>query len=299
MSKPKIEERILRLPESPEVWAMVNRPAPVWVEDDEDSGPMRPVVLAVLETSSGAVRYVAVGQRKTATSAELLGFLYDAMLLTPHPEAESVEAPDMSFEPCRPAQIVIEGVALAHVLAPSLRQVGVDCEGMERIDGIDEFLGDMRSHFNPDDVGGLARIPGMSVFNQQEFYAAAADYYARAPWKWMVNAHLIEFHYSADPKPALVAIMGNARQEFGLTRYADIHQVENMMAARMSGPLGQLHPAVLAETLAMRALLSFAVEITPSPDLAALIRAAYDPVLPDAARDPSHALRLVARMAQG
>lgn len=236
MSKPKIEERILRLPESPEVWAMVNRPAPVWVEDDEDSGPMRPVVLAVLETSSGAVRYVAVGQRKTATSAELLGFLYDAMLLTPHPEAESVEAPDMSFEPCRPAQIVIEGVALAHVLAPSLRQVGVDCEGMERIDGIDEFLGDMRSHFNPDDVGGLARIPGMSVFNQQEFYAAAADYYARAPWKWMVNAHLIEFHYSADPKPALVAIMGNARQEFGLTIYADIHQVENMMAASMSGP---------------------------------------------------------------
>lgn len=69
--------------------------------------------------------------------------------------------------------------------------------------------------------------------------------------------------------------------------------------ARMSGPLGQLHPAVLAETLAMRALLSFAVEITPSPDLAALIRAAYDPVLPDAARDPSHALRLAARMAQG
>ena len=32
------------------------------------------------------------------------------------------------------------------------------------------------------------------------------------------------------------------------------------------------------------------------PDIAALIRAAYDPVLPHAARDPSHALRLAARM---
>ncbi|MGS4945903.1 hypothetical protein ACVDG3_10535 [Meridianimarinicoccus sp. RP-17] len=31
------------------------------------------------------------------------------------------------------------------------------------------------------------------------------------------------------------------------------------------------------------------------PDIAALIRAAYDPVLPPAARDPSHALRLYAR----
>jgi hypothetical protein len=35
------------------------------------------------------------------------------------------------------------------------------------------------------------------------------------------------------------------------------------------------------------------------PDLAAVIRAAYDPVLPDAAQDPSHALRLFARAMRG
>lgn len=32
------------------------------------------------------------------------------------------------------------------------------------------------------------------------------------------------------------------------------------------------------------------------PDIAGLIRAAYDPVLPEASRDPAHALRLAARM---
>jgi hypothetical protein len=32
------------------------------------------------------------------------------------------------------------------------------------------------------------------------------------------------------------------------------------------------------------------------PEIAAVIRAAYDPVLPVAATDPSHALRLAARM---
>ncbi len=32
------------------------------------------------------------------------------------------------------------------------------------------------------------------------------------------------------------------------------------------------------------------------PDIAGVIRAAYDPVLPDLAQDPSHALRLAARM---
>ncbi|MEQ6201477.1 hypothetical protein ABMC88_00355 [Sulfitobacter sp. HNIBRBA2951] len=35
------------------------------------------------------------------------------------------------------------------------------------------------------------------------------------------------------------------------------------------------------------------------PDIAGLIRAAYDPVLPAAAMDPSHALRLFARMSVG
>ncbi|SLN67536.1 hypothetical protein ROJ8625_03460 [Roseivivax jejudonensis] len=35
------------------------------------------------------------------------------------------------------------------------------------------------------------------------------------------------------------------------------------------------------------------------PDVAAILRAAYDPVLPDVARDPSHALRLHARLTAG
>lgn len=35
------------------------------------------------------------------------------------------------------------------------------------------------------------------------------------------------------------------------------------------------------------------------PDVAGLIRAAYDPVLPAAAHDPSHALRLAARIGRG
>ncbi len=35
------------------------------------------------------------------------------------------------------------------------------------------------------------------------------------------------------------------------------------------------------------------------PEIGALIRAAYDPALPDFADDPSHALRLFARMQRG
>ncbi|WP_299906212.1 hypothetical protein [uncultured Paracoccus sp.] len=68
---------------------------------------------------------------------------------------------------------------------------------------------------------------------------------------------------------------------------------------RLSGALADAHPAELAEALAVRAMLTFARDVTPSRPLAALIRAAYDPVLPVASTDPSLALRLAARMAAG
>lgn len=64
----------------------------------------------------------------------------------------------------------------------------------------------------------------------------------------------------------------------------------------MGGALADIHPARLAETMVMRALLTFACDVQPSRDLADLIRAAYDPVLPVASTDPSHALRLSARI---
>lgn len=65
---------------------------------------------------------------------------------------------------------------------------------------------------------------------------------------------------------------------------------------RMSGALADSHPAHLAEALFMRCALTFAGNVVPSAPMAALIRAAYAPVLPVAAADPSHALRLAARM---
>lgn len=65
---------------------------------------------------------------------------------------------------------------------------------------------------------------------------------------------------------------------------------------RIGGALATTHPAALAEALVMRSALTFARDEVPSPALAALIRTAYDPVLPVAATDPSHALRLSARI---
>lgn len=64
----------------------------------------------------------------------------------------------------------------------------------------------------------------------------------------------------------------------------------------MGGALAEAHPGGLAERVTMQSTLTFAGEVVPSPQLAAVIRAAYDPVLPVAATQPAHALRLAARL---
>ncbi len=84
---------------------------------------------------------------------------------------------------------------------------------------------------------------------------------------------------------------------------------------RMSGALAEQPAADLGLEQATKVMLSWSpqafsetsVLAIPAgggdailrPDIVSLLRAAYDPVMPDAANDPSHALRLAARISVG
>ncbi|QUS36795.1 hypothetical protein [Falsirhodobacter algicola] len=70
---------------------------------------------------------------------------------------------------------------------------------------------------------------------------------------------------------------------------------------RMGGPLAALPPEALVLEQAARMMLTWAGEPPMledgalRPEIAAVLRAAYDPVMPARGDDPSHALRLAAR----
>ncbi|MDS9466493.1 hypothetical protein RGQ15_02740 [Paracoccus sp. MBLB3053] len=92
-------------------------------------------------------------------------------------------------------------------------------------------------------------------------------------------------------------LTGSAADQYRIFRFDVDGGIRACMTfVKMGGRLADIHPAELAEAMVMRALLTFAQDVTPSRELAELIRAAYDPVLPVAASDPSHALRLAARL---
>lgn len=92
-------------------------------------------------------------------------------------------------------------------------------------------------------------------------------------------------------------LMGQGADLYRLFRFDEAGAIRACFTfLNLGGARAQAHPAPLAEAVAMNSLLTWAREIAPSPELAALIRAAYDPVLPSVARDASHGLRLAARL---
>ena len=116
-----------------------------------------------------------------------------------------------------------------------------------------------------------------------------------ADWAELAGVPDLDRLTGVDDLPARLA--GQAADQYRIFRFDPDGGIRACLSfTRVGGTLAQAHPAALAESLAVRSALTFARDAAPSADLAALIRAAYAPVLPVAATDPAHALRLTARM---
>jgi len=93
-------------------------------------------------------------------------------------------------------------------------------------------------------------------------------------------------------------LAGQSADQYRLFRFDDNGAIRACMVfLNMSGTLADAHPAALAERVTMQSALTFATDFTADEKMAALIRAAYDPVLPVAVDQPAHAMRLAARLA--
>ncbi|PID36579.1 MAG: hypothetical protein CR993_04315 [Rhodobacterales bacterium] len=117
--------------------------------------------------------------------------------------------------------------------------------------------------------------------------------------------------------PDLAGTVGRLKaagaQQYRAFRFDEAGAIQASFAfLNMSGPLAELTADTIALGEAVQSMLTFSgaafreqspLALHPEtgvtilrPEVARLIRAAYDPVLPAAATDPSHALRLFARL---
>ncbi|SDN49224.1 hypothetical protein SAMN05216196_101697 [Lutimaribacter pacificus] len=114
-----------------------------------------------------------------------------------------------------------------------------------------------------------------------------------------------------DLGPLVARLQSAGANQYRVFRFDDQGGIKAAFVfVRMDGALSDLPADVLALSQVVQGILLWSdtafTDRSPlavlqdrtilRPDIAALIRAAYDPVLPVAASDPSHALRLQARM---
>jgi hypothetical protein len=111
----------------------------------------------------------------------------------------------------------------------------------------------------------------------------------------------------------LVRLQAQGATQYRMVRFDEAGAIRACFVfLRMDAAMAALPAEVIALDLAVRAICLWADGAFPGgvlvqagghtvlhPGVAALIRAAYDPVLPAVARDPAHALRLFARMRPG
>jgi hypothetical protein len=120
----------------------------------------------------------------------------------------------------RPTVIHLDDAALAEALAPELARVGVTCkfrhtlpEAEQALQSLGEFWG------NEETIPGLLDVRGVTPFMVQGLFEAAADFYHRAPWRWIDDGNPIEMCYPVDSQPRYAVVMGHGGQTYGLAIY--------------------------------------------------------------------------------
>ncbi|MBN1888262.1 MAG: hypothetical protein JW850_09735 [Thermoflexales bacterium] len=208
-------DRARRVRQSNSTWLCTARRAPTWIVP-QDQPPYRPYLVLVLEQESERIRQARILEEQPGFE-QVLEVLVEAML-------PALPRRLLGFGGrTRPARILIDDAALAQALLPLLAQVEVRCEHRAVLPQVQVALREMEAHMSKrTPVPGLLSLPGVTQPLVGEFFAAAAEYYRRAPWQWMENWEPIEVHYPSNGRARYALVLGSGRETFGLSLYESL-----------------------------------------------------------------------------
>lgn len=211
MAENQLDE-VRDLRQSDETWLCTARRAPTWIMP-EDRPPYRPYVVLVLEQESEKIRRTDL-QEERPTPDVVLEVLIKAM-------RPSLLRTLVGFgRRRRPARILLDDAGLVRALAPQLAEIDVRCDYRAKLPLAEATLREMEAHMTKrEPIPGLLSVPGATRPLVEELFAAAADYYRQAPWRWIDNADPIEVRYPLDGRTRYAVVLGSGRETFGLSLY--------------------------------------------------------------------------------
>ncbi|WP_158968873.1 hypothetical protein [Chachezhania sediminis] len=159
----------------------------------------------------------------------------------------------------------------------------------------------------------VVTLAGHKMIEMDPEMGTNAPVFCVADWEELANAdHMVKL------VPEIAALTERLREsdanQYRVFRFDETGAIRAVLLfLRIDEQLSQVPADVLALTQVVQTMLTWSDSAFRTrsplaraddttilrPEIADLIRAAYDPVLPTVATDPSHALRLAARMGQG
>jgi hypothetical protein len=206
--------QLQQLPKRDEVWQVDVRRAPVWV--DGKHGPSRPWIILVTDrTGDYALRHEIL--ETEATGSEIAEQLRRAM------------AQPAIGEPHRPA--VVESTSASREVRELLAALEIRLAVRDDLDHLDFVLDslatDLNQHAGPP---ALLSEPEMTRELVGDFFAAAADYFRRKPWRKTPGDTVIKIECrEIDGGPWYGVVMGQMGQTLGLATYHDLDELRQLM----------------------------------------------------------------------
>jgi len=127
----------------------------------------------------------------------------------------------------RPAHVFVDDAELVRAIAPRLTALDIHCDYRASLPQANAALLEMEAQITRrKPIPGLLSIPGVSVPLVAELFAAAADYYRQAPWRWMENWIPIEVRYPPEGRARYALVLGGGGETFGLSLYESLADLE-------------------------------------------------------------------------
>ena len=224
---PKLLAKLLKIRQGKAIWQCTVRRAPLWITPKKQPA-YRPFILMVADQDSDFILKAEIISARPEPAA-VLDYLFKIMqgnLFT-------------LLKAQRPAGISIDNAELAQACLPQLAELGIHCDFRASLPQVNQALTSFESNMNqrePDP--GLLSIPGASVPLVAELFAATAEFYQMAPWRWIENFEPIEVHYPAENEKARYAlVLGGGNGEFtGLSLYESLDDLEAIFSGKTEKP---------------------------------------------------------------
>src|SRR5262249_18435894 len=126
-------------------------------------------------------------------------------------------------DPHRPVEIRIRPDSPFEPLAPHLDEVSVSLSPTDVLGELDLVFESLTSSLGADQPPDLLEMPGVTREQVGRFYSAAAEFYRKAPWKWLGSEEAIRVECDRfDSGPWYAIIMGQSGLTLGLALYEDL-----------------------------------------------------------------------------